>query len=87
MLDMNNAFPNDVFAVGRGFPWVHTENAKHPWISKAQPPPVIASSSRFIGLVHSSVMDKMRPQLGAGIACGLGLARTLQATFIGLLYG
>lgn len=33
VLDMNNPFPSDAFAVGRGFPWVHTNNQKSPWIS------------------------------------------------------
>merc|ERR1719460_424466 len=33
VLDMNNAFPRDNFAVGRGFPWVRTDSEKNPWVS------------------------------------------------------
>jgi len=33
VLNMKNPFPNDVFAVGRNFPWVHTDSNKSPWIS------------------------------------------------------
>lgn len=33
ILDMNNPFPNDIFAVGRNFPWVPTASKASPWIS------------------------------------------------------
>lgn len=33
VLDMNNPFPNENFAVGRAFPWVHTDSKKSPWLS------------------------------------------------------
>lgn len=33
MLGMDQQFPTDVFAVGRGFPWAHTNYKNAPWIS------------------------------------------------------
>lgn len=33
ILDMKNPFPDDVFAVGRNFPWVQTSSKTSPWIS------------------------------------------------------
>lgn len=32
-LGMKNPFPDDIFAVGRGFPWVPTDQKDDPWIS------------------------------------------------------
>lgn len=62
ILDMNNAFPRDNFAVGRGFPWVRTDSEKNPWVSLNRlyfKDPTFGSEEQS----HFSTRDKSKGQL------------------------